>query len=282
MRRSALMIVGALFAAAFTSAVPAQKLKAEDVVAKHLDAIGTAEARAAAKSRMAVGDATVTFISQKNVGAQGRIVMASAGDKNFVGLSLNASDYPGERFSFDGTKAKVANTVNGQKSFFANFINSNDLLLRESLLGGALSSSWALNNIADRKAKLSFGGTKKIDGKEYYALNYSPKGGGDIDITLYFDKDTFRHTRTEYKRTSSASIGRTIDDSARQSETRMKVVEDFSDFKEFNGLTLPQTYKLLYTITGANGTTEVEWAYHLTEFAFNQPMDEKTFDADAK
>ena len=58
--------------------------------------------------------------------------MASAGDKNFVGLSLNASDYPGERFSFDGTKAKVANTVNGQKSFFANFINSNDLLLRES------------------------------------------------------------------------------------------------------------------------------------------------------
>ena len=113
-------------------------------------------------------------------------------------------------------------------------------------------------------------------------MNYSPKGGGDIDITLYFDKDTFRHTRTEYKRTSSASIGRTIDESARQSETRMKVVEDFSDFKEFNGLTLPQTYKLLYTITGANGTTEVEWAYHLTEFAFNQPMDEKTFDADAK
>ena len=30
------------------------------------------------------------------------------------------------------------------------------------------------------------------------------------------------------------------------------------------------------------GLTEVEWAYHLTEFAFNQPMDEKTFDADAK
>ena len=72
MRRSALIIVGVLFAAAaFTSAVPAQKLKAEDVVAKHLDAIGTAEARAAEKSRMAVGDATVTFISQKNVGAQG-------------------------------------------------------------------------------------------------------------------------------------------------------------------------------------------------------------------
>ena len=74
-----------------------QKLKPEEIVAKHLDSIGTAEARAAAKTRMAVGEATVTFVSQKNQSTQGRVVLASAGDKNFFGLSLNASDYPGDR-----------------------------------------------------------------------------------------------------------------------------------------------------------------------------------------
>jgi hypothetical protein len=267
---------------AIVQPLTAQKLKPEEIVAKHLESIGSNEARTAVRSQITVGDAVVKFISRKNGIIEGRIVMASSGEKNFVGLNLNALDYPGERFSFDGTKAKVANTVNGQKSVLASFVSSNDLILRESLLGGVLSSSWALSNLSVRKAKLSPSGMRTVDGRDYYVLNYSPKGGGDIDISLYFDKETFRHTRTEYTRTASAAIGRTIDESARQSETRLKVIEDFSDFKVFSGLTLPQSYKLLYTTIGQNGTTEVEWAYRLNEFAFNQTMDEKAFDAEAK
>ena len=266
---------------AAASIANAQKMKPDDIVAKHLESIGTADARAAAKSMMGVGDVVVTFISQKNQTAQGRIVMASAGGKNFIGLQLNAVDYPGEKFSYDGNKAKVALVMNGKRSFFGNFVSSNDVILKESLMGGTLSLSWALANPA-RKAKLSGGGIKKIDGREVYELGYSPKGGSDIDISLYFDKETFRHVRTEYKYVSSAAIGATIDQSARQSETRLKVTEDYSDFKEFSGLTLPQKYKVNYTISGANGTTEVEWAYSLNEFAFNQPVDDKTFDIDAK
>lgn len=273
-----------LFAAVFCIAASAfgQKMKPEDVVAKHLDSIGTAEARAGVKTRMGVGEAVVTFVSQKNQSAQGRIVMASAGEKNFIGLSLNATDYPGEKFSYDGSKAKVATVIDGKRSFFGNFVDSNELILKESLMGGTLASSWALANLDTRKAKLSFDGTKKINGKEHYVLGYSPKGGGDLDISLYFDKDTFRHVRTEYKRTSSAPIGRNIDDSARQNESRIKVTEDYSDFKDVKGLTLPHSYKLVYLATGANGTLEVEWAYNLSEFALNRPLDDKTFDADAR
>ena len=262
------------------SIASAQKLKADEVVAKHLESIGTADARGAAKSMVAVGDAVVTFISQKNQTAQGRIVMASTGPKNFIGLQLNAVDYPGEKFSYDGNKAKVALVLNGKRSFFGNFVSSNEAILKESLMGGTLSLSWALSNAA-RKGKLSAEGIKKIDGREYYVLGYSPKGGSDIDVALYFDKETFRHTRTEYKYVSSAGIGATIDQSARQSETRLKVTEDYADFKDFNGLTLPQKYKVNYTITGANGTTEVEWAYAINEVEFNKPLDDKTFDADA-
>ena len=56
----------------------------------------------------------------------------------------------------------------------------------------------------------------------------------------------------------------------------------FDDFRAEKGLTLPHTYKVSYSETGGRGTREVEWVYTLTEFAFNQAMDEKTFDVGAK
>lgn len=265
----------------FASSAFAQKMKAEDVLAKHLDSIGTAETRSSIKSFIAVGDTEVKFISQKEQPLQGRVVLASASEKNFLGMNLNAVNYPQERFSYDGKKAKVSFVRAAERSILGNFILSNGIILEEGLLGGTLSTSWALLDMTNKKARISFDGTKKIDGKEVYSLGYSIKTG-DLDITMYFDKETFRHVRTEYKRTSSASIGRNIDESARLNESRLKVVEDFSEFKEKKGLTLPHKYRLLYSISGQNGTTEIEWKFNLTEFAFNQNLDPKTFDAEAK
>ena len=266
--------------AAFAAPAFAQKLKPEEVVAKHLESIGTAEARASVKNQMIVGEALVTFISQKNQQAIGRIVLVSEGTKNFWGMNLNAADYPSEKFSYDGKTAKVAFVRANIRTVLGNFVKSNDLLLEESLLGGTLATSWALGNIATNKAKISFDGTKKIDGKEAYVLTYSPKGGGDVEIKLFFDKETFRHIRSEYKRTSSAAVGRTIDESARQSETRIKMTEIFGDFKAETGITLPHSYTLNYSYTGQNGTTEIEWKFNFAQFAFNQNLDAKTFDAE--
>lgn len=259
----------------------AQKMKAEDVIAKHLDSIGTAEKRQAVKSQLTVGDATVKYIAPKNQNLQGRIVMASAGEKNFLGLNLNATDYPQEKFSFDGAKSKVAYTRLGVRSVLGNFVLTNDQLLEQSLLGGTLSTSWALLDWQKKNAKLSSDGTKKIDGKETYAIGYSVKNGGDIDITLYFDKATFRHVRSEYKRTSSAGIGTNPNQSSGFLETRFKITEDFSDFKEVGGLNLPHDYKINYTVSGQNGTTEIEWDFKFTGFVFNQVFPDSTFDAEA-
>jgi hypothetical protein len=259
-----------------------QKLKPEEIVAKHLESIGSAEARAAAKTRMMVGDASVVFLSQRNQPTIGRVVMASAGDKNFFGLTLNALDYPGEKFSYDGSKARVALPVkNTPRSYLNVFVDTMNPVLRDSLLGGALNSSWVLMDAA-KKPKVGGGGLKKVDGKEYYSLSYSPKGGSDYDVSLFFDKETFRHVRTEYKRTSSAAIGTNPNQSSGFDETRIKIVETFDDFKPQGGLMLPNAYKFIYSETGQRGTREVEWAYSFNEFAFNQPLDEKTFDIDAK
>ena len=262
---------------AVVSAGLGQKLKPEEVLAKHLDSIGTTEARSAAKSRVAVGEATAKFISTKDQTVVGRVVMASEGAKNFFGLNMNSSLYPGERFVFDGKDASVAYVQQSSRSLLGNFIQSNSMLLRDSLLGGALSSSWLMSNMGSDKGKLSFDGLKKIDGKEVYALGYSRKGGGDVTVTMYFDKDTFRHVRTEYKRTSSAGIGMRPEQSSGFSESRLKVTEDFADFKVESSLMLPHSYKLVYSISGQNGTTEIEWNFKLNEFAFNQTLDPKTF-----
>ncbi|MGQ0543294.1 MAG: hypothetical protein ACT4O9_15840 [Blastocatellia bacterium] len=264
------------------STVYGQKMKPEEVIAKHLDSIATAEKRAAMKTLVAVGDVKVTYITQKNQPAQGRVVLASSGPKLFLGMSLNASDYPQEKIIFDGKKTAVAFVRPGVRSILGNLIQSDDLMIEEGLLGGTLSTGWALMDQTERKAKVSWAGMKKLDGKEVYVLGYSPKGGSSFDIAMYFEKDTFRHIRTEYKRTSSASIGRTIDESARQSETRIKIVEDFSGHKDFQGMMIPHNYNLLYSISGANGTTEVSWTYELNEFAINQALDDKTFLADTK
>ena len=267
----------------FSTAAFGQKMKVEDVLAKHLESIGTAEARAAVKSQIAVGTAEIKSITKITTPVVGRIVVASAGEKIFWGMSLNSIDYPSEKLTFNGKDVKVAFIREGARSTLGNFVTSNNLLLEQGLFGGTLSSAWAMLNIADRKAKLSFDGTKKINGKETYVLGYSPKGGGDVSVNLYFDKESFRHVRSEYRRISSAGIGVRAEDSSKFSENRITLTEDFGDFKPEGGLILPHSYHILYSTTGnSNGSTEIEWTFNLTEFAVNQNLSADTFEAVSK
>ena len=60
------------------------------------------------------------------------------------------------------------------------------------------------------------------------------------------------------------------------------MTEDFSDFKTEGKLTLPHGYRILYSTTGtSNGSTEIEYTFNLTEFAFNQNLAANTFDIEA-
>src|SRR5690606_21524578 len=172
---------------------------------KHLDSIAPAEMRSALKTLIASGEVRVDFITQKNQPAVGRLVVASEGGKVFLGMSLNASDYPQELMIFNGDKVSVGAVLAGRRSTFGDFIQSNGVLLSQGLLAGSISSSWAALNLENNKAKVSTSGGKKIDGRETYGISYNPKGGSDLNIKLYFDKETFRHVRTEYTRTASAS-----------------------------------------------------------------------------
>lgn len=254
-----------------------QKLKPEEIVAKHLASIGTAEKLASVKTLIAVGQVDVQYLTQKNLlPASGRIVVASEGNKTFFGLQLNASDYPQEKFIYDGSKFDVAMIRAGSRSPFGEFVQGSNGILSGGILAGAYKTSWPLLSAMDKGAKISSGGSKKINDREALGIKISPKGKVDAEITMYFDEQTFQHVRTEYTRTSSAMMGRTIDESARQLETRVKVTEDYSDFKEVQGLTLPHKYKILYSVLGA-ATKEISYTAVFMEFAVNQPLDPGTF-----
>jgi hypothetical protein len=257
----------------------AQKMTAEEVLAKHLDSIGSAQSRDAVKTRIIVSD--VEFLRQRLNPIQGKSIIASTNEGVMFGINLDAVDYRLDKFSYDGEKVRVGYIQPGIRSILGNFILSYDSILKDGLLGGTLSSSWALLNAKGGQFKLSYDGTEKIEGMETHVLEFQPKGGSDLTVKMYFESKNFRHIRTTYNRIIGARMAGNVDGSGRQPESRYRIVEDFSNFKKFGQLTLPSAYKIDYTFGGAGATNNFLWKLKVTDASFNQALGDNAFDIDA-
>ncbi len=55
------------------------------------------------------------------------------------------------------------------------------------------------------------------------------------------------------------------------------MVEEFSDFKDEAGLTLPHTYKIKLLVDSKGGTFLADWEITLTQFTFNERIDPNSF-----
>jgi hypothetical protein len=258
-------------------------MRSEEVVARHLESIGTEAARAGAKNRVIIGISRAIFKSRTGTGAiDGRAVLASENNKVLFGMGFDNPDYIGEKFGFDGKKFTVGYLRPGVRSTLGSFILIHDNVFKEGLMGGTLSSAWPLLNLAEHKVKLEYAGTEKIGEQSVYKLKYMPIKGSDLQISLYFDTKTFQHMRTQYDRVAGARFGAGgIDAQTDQRESRYKMTEDFSDFKEEGKLNLPHTYKLVLEIQNRTGTTIYKWDMSLAQFAFNQTIEEKSFSVGA-
>ncbi len=277
----------------------AADMKPEELVAKHLDSIGTADARAGAKSRIVQG--TSQFKIRVGGGGQisGTSALVSEGRKSILMVKLANNDYRGEQFVTDGDKVSVASTTSNHKwSDLGEFVKAQDQIVREGLLGGELSTAWALVHLDENKAKLNFDGEKKIDGRSAYQLTYHSKKRDELTIHLYFDPQTFQHIATTYAITLASGLGgfapsisdqaglttstnaggADVTQSAKQQQTRYTIEERFSDFKTAEGLTLPSKYSIHFTEELQNGMTKVcEWDLTADEISNNKPLDPKNF-----
>ncbi|MFN7927464.1 MAG: hypothetical protein U0Y68_05880 [Blastocatellia bacterium] len=276
-------LVAFSFLCFFSLTVSAQKLTPEEVIAKHLEAIGAEETRASIKSRVLVGEAKLRVKGGRLGEAGGPAVMASENEKYLIGMTIGSTNYPHEKIGYDGKTLKVAFLRPGARSIIGNFFVTNPFFFREGLLGGTLSSAWALANLKSHDAKIQYGGLKKIGDQQVHELEYLPKKGANFSIKLFFEAESFRHVRSEYLMVVGATQGATVDDSGRRSDTRYRVIEEFADFKKESGLMLPHTYRMNLSIFGQGvAASEQEWQIQLVRFAFNQKIPPESFNTEAQ
>ena len=256
---------------------PAEKIKPEELVAKHLQSLGSAETLKSHKSFMTVGTSKAVFKGRGKGLAEGLVVLASQGEKNMIGMKFNNPDYQFETMGYDGSNFSVGFAKPGTRSPLGGFLRVNQKTFRNGLMGGVLTTSWELLNYDKKRGKLKYSGTKKVNGIKLLKFNYSPKKGSDLEVNLFFDPTTYRHVRTEYRRVITSKLGTGVDNSAQQSETRYRLVEKFGDFKPENGLTLPHSYGLYLEILTGSGSIAYDWTMNLKQFAFNQQYDVTQF-----
>jgi hypothetical protein len=280
-----------LFLAALIISIPAsaENMKPDEIVSRHLNSIGTPDARATIKSRAVQGTLKMHILVGGGgdvTGTWGRV--SEQRQSNFVMRFATGGDWRGEQFIFDGQHTGFATATSSHtRSVFAQFVSSHDYIVKEGLLGGELSTAWALQNLDFTHAKLESIGRKKIDGRELIGLQYFSKSGSDMQVKMYFDPDTFQHVMTEYTLEFSQGIGRNVTD-IHQYQNRYSIEERFSDFKAVDGLTLPTNYQLLYTEDVINdaatttrsqlgGTRIYDWDMTAEKIQHNLAMDAKNF-----
>jgi hypothetical protein len=259
----------------------AEKMKPEEVVARHLESIGSAKARTAIITRIVSGTSQVIFRTTPSGQAVGKAVLASEGSKSLVAMSFPSPVYPREQLGFNGSSFMAAFATPGTRSVLGNFLMNNDVIVKQGLMGGSLSSAWPLLDLNNRHAQLDYIGTRKIDDRLLHEMKYAPRGNSDLKITLFFDQETFRHVRTEYERVIPAPMGKVEYSNVQEREGRYKMVEEFSLFKPEGGLNLPHIYTIKLSVDTVNGTFLAEWTIKLTQFDFNQKIDQSAFSVSA-
>lgn len=254
--------------------------KPEELVARHLAAIGSVDARTAAKTRVVQGSATYKIVVGGGGRAEGKTGLVSEGRKLRFMMRFPQLDYKGENVVFSGDSVGVgfANT-NQSRSPFASFMTSQDVIVRDGLLGGVLSTGWGLLDVADRNPKLTVEGVKKVEGHPAYQVRYEPHKHGEVQILLYFDCGTFRHVKTVYSTSVANNVGASIIETSKLLPERNTLEETFGDFKTVDGLTLPTHWNLHFTRELPDGSTTVsEWDLKEDQITNNVGLDPKNFE----
>lgn len=255
-----------------------EKLKPEQVIQKHLDAIGSADRLKAIKSRLTTGTTHVEITVGGHASVDGDGNVVSQDNALRVLFRFPSNQYTGELFAFDGKETVVGQMSPGVRSPLGNFIFQNDDILKYGLMFGPLSTSWALANAEGKQPKLDVSGPKKIEGKSVYELKYIPRRDSTVTAYYDFDSETFRLVRSQLKverAPVSVSDKAQITDSAEP--IRYTLTEHFEDYKEIDGLMLPYLYKFDYSLDSPKGGFVGAWTYTIKQIGHNQQLDAKFF-----
>jgi hypothetical protein len=252
------------------------ELKPEQLIAKHLESIGPGAKLKELKTIATVGDVHVEYRVGGQANFEGEGNLLSDGMSSRLALKFSAKDYPGEGIVSDGSKILVTQISTGKRSNLGQFLFENDFLLKEGLLYGSLTSAWALLHVSANQPKFDVTGIKNIKGRQLYEMKYvSKKGSSGIQTYLYFDPQTFRHVRSQF---SSEQVSlESLDIDKNGTRARYVLTEDFDDFSDVDGLTLPHSYKIDFVIDSRNKEFAGSWTYTVKQAVRNQTLDRRLF-----
>lgn len=246
------------------------KLSVEELVAKHLESIGPAEARAALHARIGEGVVALRILLGGTAQLAGRALLYSEPGSERINLRVDDPNYSGESFSLVGGKVDVGFFQPGRRSPLADFIAAYDDPLREGLLTGVLSLDWPLSDPGLKGAKLKYDGLKKVDGRLLHQLSYQPKKNRhDMKIQLFLDPESLRHVRTTYARSVPAPLSGDISQSSQQQDTHLNLEESFGGFQAVDGLTLPTQWTLRFSSDQASASSLWRFEVTLQKFRTN-------------
>lgn len=306
-------ILGCFFCVALceSSLTKDMGISPEEVVAAHLKSIGDPELLERVKNRGMSGKTTVEFFQGGFGALAGQCMVVSAGPNLSIILNYGGVDYPGEYFAYDGNDVEVSTISPGQWSPLGDFIFRYKGVMKEGLLGGVWSMGWSLLDLEERNPSLKYNGIKDIYGRELHEMEYAPRGGlNNIKVRLFFEPDTFRHVRTEYKLSiqgeRALQAGKTITESSPRSggsgmitrdagildpirDSHYLLVEKFDNFKDIKfkdskgketmGLILPQSYALEYSVEGQGSSFVGHWKLSADHWVQNGEIDPSVFQA---
>ena len=265
------------------------EMQVEEFVKRHLNSLGTEQARSAARNRAVQG--TQQFHMQHQGGtADGKAVFVSEGNKLVSLLKIPSSGYHGERFVSDGKRTEVATMKPGAYSELGQFVNSHNEIFTTGLWGGTLSTGWPISDLQGHHVSIQYVGRKKIDGRELQQFRYMPAKRSDLEIRLFFDPETGRHEMTTYDLTIAPQLAATEEENAKQKSTTYSIEERFGDYKQSDGLWLPGRWDIRFTldvpgdpahpqdIARAARFDTWEFAVSVTSISHNVTLDPKNFE----
>jgi hypothetical protein len=270
----------------------------EQVVAIHLKAVGSPQALAALKTLAFVGTTSVDFIQGMYGSMNGTSMYVSDGSKQAIVLKYGDINYPGEYFAYDGKDVSVGYINPGQRSPLADFLFRYNGIMKEGLLGGVFSQGWPLLNLQEKQVELRYR-EATIDGRRLHEIEYRPKQSlRDMKIRLYFDLETYRHVRTEYRvqvrddMSAAPGGGRTRTGNFQEADqdpdgfatlhgglpdSIYVLTEKFDDFKKVGAMTLPHVYTMDFSIEGQGHAFIGKWTMKAVQWVFNRTYDRKIF-----
>ncbi|HSR69490.1 MAG TPA: hypothetical protein VLU25_16260 [Acidobacteriota bacterium] len=256
-----------------------EKMEPEELIQRHLNSIGEESAVRQRNNIWAEGTGRLEIVSPGEGTAEGVVQLVSRDGDLRYSFAVARADYNGEGAVVEDGKVTVAYATPGERSFLGEFLFSQKVVLQEGLFGGVLSAAWPLaDDLEARKnaPKLKYQGSKKFGNTKAHVLRYEPRRTS-VKITLYFDEENFTHLGTEYELRVPAPPSATPTDTARLRDSRIHVIEYFSDFKEVDGFYLPTQWKVEHNLFGNGPGTLWQWIHRFERIVHGAELPANAF-----